>query len=281
MSKKRRFLTRFIATALIVGLSGAVIALFAACSKDDKKTKAIIIVPALTASGLYDTSTGLPVWDPLPYDVYYPEVLGGNLNFSKIFQVNVLEEDKTGADIMTLLGDILTDSPSSLLNQVALDQYGRSTGNPNIAPANGYDNKIQYGVLGAYKDEFDALKELYGDDYDVHVFNYDWRMDNRGSSELLEKFVNDNGYKEIILISHSMGGNVVAGYLARSAENRSKVKAYLPYAASFLGSFDALMYLDNPFAAFDYILGAAGGEDAAEMPALLRLLLGGILDNQG
>ncbi|MDR3216286.1 MAG: hypothetical protein LBT55_02565 [Clostridiaceae bacterium] len=272
MSKNRRFIFKLLAAALVVGLSGAGVILFTSCTA--KERKAIIFIPALTASGLYDTITGKPVWDPLPYDLYYDELMGEDVEMSNML-ARILQTDKqpgeerTGENLLVLIGNILSNSPNSLIRQISLDQYGVAENNPNLAPANGYDNKIQYGVLGAYKKEYDELKTIYGDEYDVHIFNYDWRMDNRVSSALLEEFINENGYNEVILISHSMGGNVAAGYLARSAENRAKVKAYLPYAASFLGSFDALMYLDNPMAAFDYISGFLGDSDVPFITELL------------
>ena len=85
----------------------------------------------------------------------------------------------------------------------------------------------------------------YGDIAEAVVFNYDWRIDNRKNAQLLEKFINERGYDEVVLTSHSMGGNVVSTYLAMSEENRNKVVLYCPYAPSALGAIDALFYMED------------------------------------
>ena len=92
------------------------------------------------------------------------------------------------------------------------------------------------------------------------------------NGRLLEEYINSKGYDEVILTSHSMGGNVVSCYLARSEENRAKVKLYCAYAPSLLGSVDALAYIEDPLLLADMI-------DMDSMASMLPAGAGAIVDS--
>ena len=201
-------------------------------------SRGIVIVTALLSGGLIATDAEgneSVIWDPIPIDEFpIHEVLGvdGSLNI----QI-ALEEV---ANAYTASGEYMLGSLLSIFDNLAVDAVtGKSV--LNVRPANmSDDTHAKYGVMNVYKETFDMLSDRYGDKAEVSVFNYDWRLDNRDNAALLEQFIDEKGYDEVVLTSHSMGGNVVAGYLARSAENREKVKLYCAYAPSLLGSVDAL-----------------------------------------
>ena len=130
---------------------------------------------------------------------------------------------------------------------MTLDNEGNGY-NSNVVPANDLKNymDIGYGVFGIYRNFVDNISQKYGNDYDVFVYNQDWRISPAKSAEELENYINRKGYKEVVFMSHSMGAPVVNNYLVRSRENRDKVKLYMGFAPATLGSFDALAALACP-----------------------------------
>lgn len=210
--------------------------------------RGIVIVTALLSGGLVevkDDGTETVVWDPVPMDEFpIQEVLlpDGSLNISTELITEILNSFENG--ILDVL-DLVTGE-DGFINALQVD---RNTGKSvrNIKPATSEtDSHVKYGVLNVYKQTYDSMVAEYGDEAEISVFNYDWRLDNVENGRLLEEYINSKGYDEVILTSHSMGGNVVSCYLARSEENRSKVKLYCAYAPSLLGSVDALAYIEDP-----------------------------------
>lgn len=213
-----------------------------------KPKRGIVIVTALLSGGLVevkDDGTETVVWDPVPMDEFpIQEVLlpDGSLNISTELVTEILNSFENG--ILDVL-DLVTGE-DGFINALQVDKNtGKSV--RNIKPATSEtDSHVTYGVLNVYKQTYDSMVAEYGDEAEISVFNYDWRLDNVENGRLLEEYINSKGYDEVILTSHSMGGNVVSCYLARSEENRSKVKLYCAYAPSLLGSVDALAYIEDP-----------------------------------
>lgn len=213
-----------------------------------KPKRGIVIVTALLSGGLVevkDDGTETVVWDPVPMDEFpIQEVLlpDGSLNLSTELITEILNSFENG--ILDVL-DLVTGE-DGFINALKVDKNtGKSV--RNIKPATSEtDSHVKYGVLNVYKQTYDSMVAEYGDEAEISVFNYDWRLDNVENGRLLEEYINSKGYDEVILTSHSMGGNVVSCYLARSEENRAKVKLYCAYAPSLLGSVDALAYIEDP-----------------------------------
>lgn len=254
---------RIIGIALVAAILSLSLIFLTACDEEtasteiEYKDKAIILVTALTSGGLYDSETGEAVWDPFPEDASYNQVLSGDMIGLVIGAV--LDSNCRDKILSILKYSTEEELANNWLWQICLNEDGESN-NPNLVPANGFDGKIQYGALAAYRDACLAIREVYGDEWDVEVFNYDWRIDNRENSRLLEEYIDERGYDEVIFSSHSMGGPVVAGYLARSAENRERTLAYIPNSPAFYGSVDALYYLDDPIGCV-YDIAASAGVD--------------------
>ena len=217
---------------------------------DNHSNKAIIYVTALFGGGLYNEATNEPVWDPFYtefslYDHWAPES-------STIYDfAGVLGEfsDEMGDAVLMIL-DAMSYTEGTLLYDLSLDEDGNGL-NPNVVPANlnsdmekpvdidGDSLHCYYGAVAIYKQFILETRKQFGDEYDCIIFNQDWRKSPADSAAVLEQFVNNLGYDEIIFMSHSMGGPVVNSYLARSQANRDKVKLYLAFAPATLGSFDA------------------------------------------
>jgi len=212
-----------------------------------KEKKAVIILPGLFASGLYDSETGKAVWDPFEdLDVYYGDIMPpeGGINFGKI--AALLLEESVADEVKKIMANQNYGEEDSLLNLMAVNEDG-TPAVPSVVgvPWYEYEGRIKYGAINAQKQMYFSIYEKYKDDYNVEIFNYDFRRDNRYTAELLEDYINQKGYKEIILVSHSNGGHVAAIYLARSQANRDKVKKYISYNAPYLGSFSAIRILEN------------------------------------
>ncbi len=148
----------------------------------------------------------------------------------------------------------------NLLHNLSLDEHGNPL-NPNIVPTNDYTGPYEnliYGVLGAYKSQVVTLSEKYPD-YDVVVFNYDWRLDVEHNEALFEQFLAEKKYSKIVLTTHSLGGQVCNYFLAKSQAHRDMVEAFIMYSPATLGATMALAYLDNLWDALDDFVGMIDG----------------------
>ncbi len=220
--------------------------------KKDKKT--IIILPGLFASGLYDTETGMNVWDPFDgLDVSFGELmdLSGDIIISKV--ISLVFNDVVSREISNLFDNNCIGNEQSVLNKMAMGTDGTPI-NKNVKPIPwSSEGRHKYGVVNAQKGIYESIRKQYGDYYEVQVFNYDFRLDNRKNAELLEDYINSNGYTDVILMAHSNGGQVAAIYLANSKRNRDKVSKYISYNSPYYGSFSAISILEN---VDDMLLGA-------------------------
>ena len=274
-------LKRILAIILVLVIAASTVAVFVACNKKDgdsqdiviidddddrivdkieqldpddgvKHKKAIIYVTALFGGGLYNEKTNEAVWDPFraDYDLYDHWAPSENTiyKFAEILLEYAKEMDSAAMTIVKAM----SYRPGTLLYDLSLDQDGNGL-NPDVVPANykpRYKNNLRmhcyYGAIGIYQNFMINARKTFGDEYDCYMFNQDWRKSPGDSGKALEEFINENGWEEVVLMSHSMGGPVVNSYLARSQENRDKVKLYMAFAPATLGSFDAFGAMTCP-----------------------------------
>ena len=132
----------------------------------------------------------------------------------------------------------------------------------------------------------------------VYAFAYDWRQDNRTTAEGLGAFIDEviartnllrhyqRGCDTVDLIGHSMGGLVVAAYLAQrqKAQRASRVRKVVTLGTPFGGAVDALTKLTS---GESELLGNSSHrerETARMMPSLYQLLPwypGALVDARG
>lgn len=305
MKAKKKLIGILLVIVVVVLSLGVLTACGETPGETSKNKKAVVICTALLSGGLYDTKTNEAIWDPVAEGVYFQQVFPGGDMMGLVMAVLT---DKTTYDLIGGIMKYKDESVQNLLWQITLDEQGKSN-NPNLRPANvrpttadgtfkstlyndsgevvdGYGaytagEKIQYGAIAAYRQQCLDLKARYEKQgWDVVVFNYDWRIDNRINSELLEQFIQTNGWEEVILTSHSMGGPVVAGYIARLQDKWLKaeaeaqknhttqtavkkpsdiIRAYRAFSPATAGSLDAIYYLDDPIGAIaDVVNGTVG-----------------------
>lgn len=231
--------------ALALGLALVLTLALAACQNNTRPEeykltggqKAIIILPGLLASGLYDSATGEMLWDPFAEDDLdllivmgaYPDKEIGDFidQFDNIF---------VAAEYAV---DCLNDDPDnpSILRRIMCNEDG-DPAYPTVVGVP-YESEVhqRYGALNSYRSMAQNLEALYGDQYMVRVFNYNWLTDTRLAAQQLSDYMHDNNITESILVAHSMGGLVGTEYLAMSAENRARVDKFVTIATPFYGSY--------------------------------------------
>lgn len=130
----------------------------------------------------------------------------------------------------------------------------------------------QYGGLNIYKNLYLRLCRDFIPEYDVVLFEYDWRNDPYDTAVLLDNFINEKGYEEIIFISHSVGCNVSSYYMTLGDDRAEKVKKHISVGAPYLGveklayvydTGDAVKYT---FLGFNIVLPFIGGAIKSVMP---------------
>lgn len=242
---KKKVLLIVIISVIVCVLSLSTVSIVSyALFKGEKK--AIIILPGLFASGLYDEETGDGIWDPFEnLSLHFGDFMNADGGI-EINSIVPLIKDKT---VLNELNKIFAENclgdEKSVLNLMGMNEDGTPIV-PTIKRVPwGSESRLVYGVINAQKDMYDSLNDNYGNEYTVETFNYDFRLDNRYSADLLESYINERGFTEVILVSHSNGGEVAACYLAKSEANRKIVSKYISYNSPYFGSFSAINIIED------------------------------------
>jgi len=240
MKRLYKFFGLFIIIILIV----ASIGIFTAGCKKEKK--AIIIIPGVTGSALVDSNTGEALWDPMNGAVSVNDLFDENGNISI--------SGPSGQALVNTLIDVVANlnSPDSLIKRLGINEDGSPTDTAVVPADMNTPSDLKYGTVGFYKEMYQELSERYNKDYEVTIFQYDWRLDVAYNVEKLEQFIENIGYDRIIFVSHSMGGVITTNYLLKK-ENRAKVDMFLSVATPFLGSVKALRLLLDPTEVLDML----------------------------
>ncbi len=120
-------------------------------------------------------------------------------------------------------------------------EYTSLSENEELIHEKTISNNEEYGALDSYSKIVNQLYDEFGDkEYDIYYFAYDWRVNNEQTAELLEDFINREGYQDVNFVAHSMGGIVASAYIARSEENKNKVDKLITLGTPYLGAPKAL-----------------------------------------
>lgn len=244
--KSRKLIVKIVAIVLIVCIvCGLVILGIGIYIKQSKKDRAVIILPGLFASGLYDTATGKDVWDPFTdTNLYLSDIMThSGLPYSVL--IPLLTKPSVLKELEHITANDSSGDGQSFLSMMAMNEDG-TPAVPTVKPVPfDSESRLRYGVVNAQTDMYNVMEEAYGATHEVQVFNYDFRLDNRYSGQLLEEYINKKGYKDVILVSHSNGGEVAACYLGRSQKNRDKVSLNLSIDSPYYGSFSAITIIED------------------------------------
>ena len=199
--------------------------------------KAIIILPGLLASGLYDSETQQMLWDPFAEDDLDLLIVMGAYPDKEIG--DFIAQFDSLIPAMEYAVDCLNDDPDnpSILRRIMCDEQGDPVYSTTVGVP--YDNPAhqRYGALNSYRSMAQNLQALYGKEYRVEVFNYNWLADTRLAARQLADYMRENNMTESILVAHSMGGIVGNNFLAMSAENRARIDKFITLATPFYGSY--------------------------------------------
>lgn len=206
-----------------------------------QRKKAIILIPGLYGSALMKEDSNLSYWS-LNLDAFFNLFFLGNAD--KLYQVD--------------------DNQQFSIRAVPADMNSAES--------------VRYSLLNVltplYKEINERLEESENSEYDLIVWQYDWRQSNETSAEELENFINKWGYEKVILIGHSMGGVVISNYLAKE-ENRGKTELFVPIASPLLGAGIMMYYQTNES---DYAIAEIIGKDLYKkgcnvMPSIHQMLV--------
>lgn len=113
------------------------------------------------------------------------------------------------------------------------------------APTINNRNQDSYGVQNTYAKLYQVLYGFYYPEYDIVLYEYDWRFDPKETAQQLNTFIEEQGYFDLIFVSHSMGGLVSSHYLNIGAEQRANVDKHISLGTPYLGSLLPFPILDT------------------------------------
>ena len=198
MTKKKTspLVKALVAIILIVCLLAALVVAFFYGILEYGKKRAVIIVPGLFASALYDADTGKAVWDPLEgVDVWLTDfICHGDINGETLAYLIFNEKSPLYDELFThmLSNDGHGDGQGFLYHFTALNEDGSSVFNLKPYPFE-TESRYKYGIMNAQTDICHYFEEQYGKTYDVSVFNYDFRLDNRLNGVRLQEYIEEKG----------------------------------------------------------------------------------------
>lgn len=207
---------KFFAIVLALAIISTFVAAFAGCKKEEPK-KAMLLLHGIGEGCLYNSETDQPVFCITDFNTQ--EI--GNL----------------------ITGVISTDPNVALLDLLPVNEDGSLKDGDLIRPADMDDPTGQYVMANLMKPLYEKLVADYGDEYEVVIWQYDWRLHTDVIADKLEAYIASQGYEKIMLFTHSMGGLVASSFFKKES-NRSMTELFVPFSTPFFGAIDTtyLMY---------------------------------------
>ncbi|MDD4839725.1 MAG: hypothetical protein PHE93_03525 [Clostridia bacterium] len=206
-----------------------------------EKKQAMLLIPGLMASSFYnldEENYGEELWGGTGFfnlisNYFSPQLDKLNSDFDALypnedFSSNVEYVDAKNAIIQQILNGLLVCDDNGIPNK----QIGISN----------MSSSERFASFNGMKYVYDILFPLYSDQYDIIVWQYDWRgsVDNAGDE--LARFIDQCGYEKVQFFTHSLGSIVVANWL-QEKNHRDMTELFVPFGGPFLGSMDAVTNL--------------------------------------
>jgi len=228
--------SKLLIMVLVLSLLVAMLAIPTACSE---KKEAIIILPGIMGSNLIDGNTGEPLWAPIKgYNMHELSVsqIGSILNESSVKALLDIRGEKGALKWL----EKMTVKPDGTSNYNIVTQSINKRGEPT------YPLSSTYGTLEYYEKMYKYFQKNLGKNYDIVLFEYDWRLDNMSAAIRLENFIKEKGYDKVNIVAHSMGGILASTFIGRSEENRAVVNKFISLGTPYYGSLKAIRVPENP-----------------------------------
>ena len=98
----------------------------------------------------------------------------------------------------------------------------------------------------AYEALYEKMYATYYPQYDIVLYQYDWRKSPAVTANALSNFIDNQGkYDKISFVAHSMGGLVTSSYLAQYPQYRSKIIRNLSINTPYLGAVKVFKNIDD------------------------------------
>ena len=192
-----------------------------------RSDKAIIIVPGIMGSAIYANS---------PFTI-------GAVKFKRRLRVWPPARNKFLSADEKVLSLACDKNGDPLYDVSAL---------PPIVNTKNVGDRI-YGGLDIYKNLYSYLFDNFAPEYDVILYEFDWRKDQYEVARELDAYINESGYTGVVFVAHSMGGNITSYYLSLGAAQRAKVIKHISIGAPYLGSEKLAYSFDTGDAVDNYL----------------------------
>ncbi len=211
------------------------------------RNKAIIIVPGFFGSELYvgngneNFAYGMPLFTS---DII--SVLGACLDEENSW-ASLIPDNERGlitqlanyVEAIDLVADwydaLMCDEDGNSASEVFVKEFREASYFEVQNDGTIQTNYLNCGLGNSYSRIYKEIKDKFVQQYVVDIFFYDWRLSNAVSADKLDQYINKYEYDEVILVSHSMGGLVASGYLARGEAQRNNIDQVYYLASPLLG----------------------------------------------
>ncbi|MDR0752298.1 MAG: hypothetical protein LBF12_06955 [Christensenellaceae bacterium] len=224
MKLKRAVIALFVVVCMLVFMFTAF-----ACNKDKTPEKsAIIVIPGLQGSILYDPVTNTPAWSA--EDFTEVSLLMDALEYGYLkFNDDGLPDNEVSERLVT----------PDFYSASAKWKYGVNLEEVAKVKAFGLTPTVVKGLTLAIEEKYQGTEQ------EVLVYQYDWRRSNVEEAEKLENFIEGHGFTDVKFVVHSMGGILVSQYLARSQANIEKCSLFVSISTPFYGSSEITKYMET------------------------------------
>lgn len=205
------------------------------------KKQAMLLIPGLMASSFYnleEDSFGEELWGTkgflnLVQNYYAKDVENLIAEFNKKYP----NEDFT---VYSEYTEAKAGILQGILNSVlSCDENGVPKMTVGVSNMKGSE---KFAAFKGMKYIYDILFTNYSNQYDIVVWQYDWRASVDLASSELARFIDECGYEKVQFFTHSLGSVVVANWL-QDQGHRDKTELFVPFGGPFLGSMDATINL--------------------------------------
>ncbi|MDR3185426.1 MAG: hypothetical protein LBU04_01235 [Christensenellaceae bacterium] len=219
---------RVVISIVIVLVLTIPLSILLSIATEEEKNEAIIILPGIQGSVLYEPESNTIGWAAEDGDDL--------IAFLKGLREKVMFFNENGEPANEMSEKLV---PPVYDNVIEKWKYAVNLTEIAKIPLVG----LSPTVIGGLAKEVEKAYE--GSDQTVLVYQYDWRRSNSVEAAKLEKFIKERGFTDVKIIAHSMGGILASQFFARSKANRDICSLYISMGTPYLGSLEMPKYMET------------------------------------